>query len=158
MRNESIIASFYQHLAHGVMSVLWKMRGWSVKSSYLHYIILCFIDIIRRNYTRSYNIQSFSYPDVGVISDKYILSKSHKFADADPTGTLDPCSGTQNEQKKQRILWFRLKSEHYLRKFIESHYMRTPCQIILRYFLIHFLGTVSTTYLSQFLTIAKWSP
>ena len=58
-----------------------------------------FIDIIRRNYTRSYNIQSFSYPYVGVIFDKYILSRGQKLADADPTGTLDLCSGTQNEQK-----------------------------------------------------------
>ena len=28
---------------------------------------LRFIGIIRRNYTRSYNIQSFSYPAVGVV-------------------------------------------------------------------------------------------
>ena len=60
---------------------------------------MCFIDIIHRNYTRSYDIQSFSYPDVGVIFDKFILSRSHKLADADPTGTLDSCYGTQNEQK-----------------------------------------------------------
>ena len=57
------------------------------------------IDIIRRNYTRSYDIQSFSYPDVGVIFEKSILSRSHKLADADPTGTLDSCSVTQNKQK-----------------------------------------------------------
>ena len=41
----------------------------------------------------------FSYPDVGVIFDKYILSRNHKLVDADPAGTLDSCSGTQNEQK-----------------------------------------------------------
>ena len=58
-----------------------------------------FIDIIHRNYARSYDIQSFSYPYVGVVFDKYILSRSHKLADSDHTGTLDSCSGTQNEQK-----------------------------------------------------------
>ena len=58
-----------------------------------------FIDIIRRTDTISYNIQSFSYPDVGVVFDIYILYISHKLADADPAGTLDQCSGTQNEQK-----------------------------------------------------------
>ena len=41
----------------------------------------------------------FSYPAIGVIFDKYILSRSHKLVDVDPAGTLDPCSGTQNEQK-----------------------------------------------------------
>ena len=41
----------------------------------------------------------FPYPDVGVIFDKSILSRSHKLADADPADTLYSCSGTQNEQK-----------------------------------------------------------
>ena len=41
----------------------------------------------------------FSCPDVGVIFEKYILSRSQKLVDADPTDTLDSCSGTQNEQK-----------------------------------------------------------
>ena len=31
--------------------------------------------------------------------DKFILSRSHKLADADHTGGLDSCSETQNEQK-----------------------------------------------------------
>ena len=48
-----------------------------------------FIDTIRRNYTRKYDIQSFSYPDVGVFFDKSILSRGQKLADADPTGNLD---------------------------------------------------------------------
>ena len=48
-----------------------------------------FINIIRRNYTRSYDIQIFSYPDIGVILDKYLFSRGRKLADADPTGTLD---------------------------------------------------------------------
>ena len=34
-----------------------------------------------------------------MILDKSILSSSYKLADADPTDTLDSCSGTQNEQK-----------------------------------------------------------
>ena len=34
-----------------------------------------------------------------MIFDKSILSRSHKLADADPIGTLDSCSGAQNEQK-----------------------------------------------------------
>ena len=34
-----------------------------------------------------------------MIFNKYILSSSHKLADADPTGTLDSCYGAQNEQK-----------------------------------------------------------
>ena len=46
-----------------------------------------FIDMICRNYTRRYDIQSFYYPDVGVIFDKYVLSRSHNLADADPIGT-----------------------------------------------------------------------
>ena len=58
-----------------------------------------FIDIVRRTDTISYNIQSFSYPDVGVVFDISILYISHNLADADPAGTLDQCSGTQNEQK-----------------------------------------------------------
>ena len=58
-----------------------------------------FIGIICRKYNRSYNIQNFNYPYVGIILDKSILSRSHKLADADPTGTLDSCYGTQNEQK-----------------------------------------------------------
>ena len=78
------------------------MRGWSVKSRYLYNTILCFINIIRINYTRSYDIQSFSYSDVGVIFDKSILSRSHKLADADPTGVLNSCYGTKNEQKNTK--------------------------------------------------------
>ena len=66
---------------------------------YLQDNILRFIDIIRRNYTRSYDIQRFSYPYVGVIFDKSILSRSHKLEDADPTGTVDSCSGKKYEQK-----------------------------------------------------------
>ena len=41
-----------------------------------------------------------SYLDVGVIVFKYILSSSHNFADADPVGALESCSGAQNDQKK----------------------------------------------------------
>ena len=38
-----------------------------MKSRYLYDNILCFIQIIHRNYTRSYDIQIFPYPAVGVI-------------------------------------------------------------------------------------------
>ena len=41
----------------------------------------------------------FLYTDIGVIFEKYILSRSHKLADADPAGTLDSCSGAKNGQK-----------------------------------------------------------
>ena len=34
-----------------------------------------------------------------MIYDKSILSRSRKLADAEPTGTLDSCYGTQHEQK-----------------------------------------------------------
>ena len=67
----------------------------------LRYHSAC-IDIIRRNYTRCCDIVSFSYSDVGVICYKYILFGGHKFADADPTGSLDSCSGTKNEQKNNQ--------------------------------------------------------
>ena len=58
-----------------------------------------FINIIHRNYIIIYDIHIFSYPDVGVIFDKSILSSSKKLANVDHTGTLDLCSGTQNEHK-----------------------------------------------------------
>ena len=66
---------------------------------YISYTILHFIDIICRDYTRIYSIQSFSYSVTGVIFDKSILSRSYKLGDADPAGTLDSCYGIQNEQK-----------------------------------------------------------
>ena len=34
-----------------------------------------------------------------MVFDQSILSRSQKLADADPTGTLDSCFGTKNEQK-----------------------------------------------------------
>ena len=88
-----------ENIAHGVMSVSWKWEV-GVWNQGIFMILLCLlIDIIPRNYTRSYNIQSFSYPYVGVIFDKYIWSRSHKLAYVHPTGTLDSCSRTQKEQK-----------------------------------------------------------
>ena len=41
----------------------------------------------------------FPYPDVCVIIDKYVLSSSHKLADAYPADILDSCFGTQIEDK-----------------------------------------------------------
>ena len=55
-----------------------------------------FIDIMRINYTR---VQIFFYPDVGMIVEKYILSRSHKLVDVDPAGTVNSCYKIQNEQK-----------------------------------------------------------
>ena len=96
MFNESEVASFARKSHPQCQVIFLKMIVWRVKSRYLYDNIMHFIHIIRRNYTRSYDIQSFSYPYVGVIFDKSILSRSQKLADADPTGTLDSCSGTQN--------------------------------------------------------------
>ena len=70
-----------------------------MKSRYLQDTILRFIDIICRNYTRSYDSQIFSYLYVDVIFDKSILFRIYKLADADPAGTSDSCYGTQNEHK-----------------------------------------------------------
>ena len=58
--------------------------------------ILCFINITRINYTRSLNIQIFSYPAVGAIFEINKSSISQKLADADPAGTLDSCYGIGN--------------------------------------------------------------
>ena len=55
--------------------------------------------MICRNCTRSYNIHSFSYPDVRAVLNIYISSRSHELADSDTSGTLDSCSGKQNEHK-----------------------------------------------------------
>ena len=61
--------------------------------------ILRFVDIICRNYTISYNIRSFLNLSIGMIFEMYILSSRHKLVNADPAGTLESFSGTQNEQK-----------------------------------------------------------
>ena len=50
---------------------------------------------------------SYALRYLGVIFEKCILSICHKLADADPSGTLDSLSGTQNEQKIYIIMWFR---------------------------------------------------
>ena len=60
---------------------------------------MSFIDTTCRNYTRSYDIHSFTYIYIGAIFERPILYRSLKLADADPAGTLDSCSGTQNEHK-----------------------------------------------------------
>ena len=68
-----------------------------------------FIDITCIEYTRIYDIHIFSYPDLVVILEIYILSRSHKLADVDPSGTLDSCSGTKTNRKIHIILWLRQK-------------------------------------------------
>ena len=57
-----------------------KKGGWSLKSRCIQDNILCFIDIICRNYTRSYDIQSFYYPDVGVIFENifYLVTSDNE--------------------------------------------------------------------------------
>ena len=50
------------------------------------------------------------------------------------------------------------KLEHYLRKYSESHHMQNLCQRIILSFLIHFLVTISISYLSQSLAISKCYP
>ena len=87
-----------------------------------------FIDIIRRNYTRSYDIQIFFHPDVGVIFEKYILSSCHKLVDADPAGTLDSCYGTKNEQKNTQNTVIEVEIRLFVCTSTESHHMRTLCQ------------------------------
>ena len=61
--------------------------------------MLCFIDVIHRSYTKSYNIQSFFDPDVGVIFEKSILSSSHKLVDEESAGILDPYYGKKKTEK-----------------------------------------------------------
>ena len=62
-RNESVVASFRLEISPMVSCPFReKMSGWSVKSRYLYDTILCFIDIVRINYARSYNIQIFFLP------------------------------------------------------------------------------------------------
>ena len=46
----------------------------------------------------------FPCPAVGVIFDKYFLSKSHNLAYVDPAGNLDSCSGTLKESKIHIIM------------------------------------------------------
>ena len=81
-------------LAHGVMSVPWRWEAGVWNQGALG--VLLFINVIRKNYTRSLNIHISPYPDVNVIKKK---SSSQKSVDAAPTGTLDSCSGPQNEQR-----------------------------------------------------------
>ena len=47
-----------------------------MKSRYLEDTILCFIDIIHRSYTRSYDIQIFPHPTVSCVISvgKIVLS------------------------------------------------------------------------------------
>ena len=58
-----------------------------MKSRYVYDTILRFIGVISRNCLRSYDIQSFSCLDVGVMFDKSVLSRILKYEDADPAGT-----------------------------------------------------------------------
>ena len=58
------------------------------------------------------------------------------------------------------LRWIGMSCFHILYricKSIESHHMQNLCQIILQSYLIHLLGTVSTDYFWQSLTIAEHS-
>ena len=98
MRNNSFVASF--HLAISPMVSCLFCEEWEagVKNRGTFRILL-FINIIHRNYTRIYNIQSFFLPRYRCDFWKSILSISHELADEYPAETLDSCSGTQNVQK-----------------------------------------------------------
>ena len=67
-------------------------------------------------------------------------------------------TGHKINRKTHRITWLREKSENNLRKSTEFHHTRTLCQRIMWSCLIHFLFTVSTSYFSQLLEIAKCPP
>ena len=123
---------------------------------------LRYYSVLYRHHTQKL-YQKLQYPEffptqmqvLFLIFNKYII---HKLADADPACNLDSCSVTWNEIKIYRIMWLRQKAEHYLCKSSQSHHIRTPCQIILRYCLIYFLDTVSNDYFSQLLPIPKCFP
>ena len=91
------------NISHDVMSVSWKKWEDGVWNQGTFRIIL-FIDTIRRNYTRSYNIHSFFLLRCRCNPRKIYLSRSHKLADTDPAGTLDSCSKKTNI-KIHRMMW-----------------------------------------------------
>ena len=96
MRNDSVIVKFCLEIPPVVSYSFCENERLECEIKVLLGYYSAFLDIIRIKYARRYNIQSYSHRDVGVIFDKYILCISHKLVDAEPTGTLDSCSGTQN--------------------------------------------------------------
>ena len=54
-----------------------------------YYLLTSYVEII----LEATNSRGFSYLHVGVIFEKYILSRSQKLADVDPSGTLNSCYG-----------------------------------------------------------------
>ena len=73
-------------LNQGTLRILF----WFLSTSYLEIILEATI------------CTDFSYPDIGVIFEIYILSRSHNLEDADPAGTLDSCFGKPNGQKNTK--------------------------------------------------------
>ena len=84
------------------MSVSWKngspeceikvpLGYYYLLTSYVENILEAMISIV------------LSYQDVGVIIEKYILSRIQKLADSDPAGNLDSWYGGGNEQKSTQI-------------------------------------------------------
>ena len=128
MHNESVIASFCSEMSPMV-------------SCLFHY--------------KCYDILSFPYPYVGVIFDKSFLSRSHKLADADPTGTLDSWLRGGGEQKTHTEYCYWGRNQNIMYVSLQYHHMQTPGQRIFLSCLIHFLCPGSTDYLSLLLPIDK---
>ena len=70
MRNDYIIAIFFLAISPLVSCPFVKNERLECEIKVSLGYCSAFIDIIRRNYNKSYDIQSFSYPYVGVIFDK----------------------------------------------------------------------------------------
>ena len=86
---------FLGNLAHGVMSVSWEWEAGVWNKGILRILFY----VLSTSYVEIILETTITYPDVGVIFAKYILSRSQKLADAYPTGNLDSCSGTKYEHK-----------------------------------------------------------
>ena len=82
---------FLGNLDHGVMSVLLKNERLEceIKVPLGYYSLSLSYVELKLEATIS---RVFSYRDVGVIFEMYILSSSQKLIDADPAGTLYLCS------------------------------------------------------------------
>ena len=91
-----IATSYFSHLGLEQPGTL-RITFYVLSTSYVEIILVATISRVS------------SYPDVGVIPDESILSRSHKFADVDPALTLDSCSATKNEQKNTQNNVIRVK-------------------------------------------------
>ena len=71
------------------------MKGWSSNQGNFRILFCVLLTLYTEIILEATISRVFPYPDVRVIFGKSILYRSHKLADADPTGTLDSYSGTQ---------------------------------------------------------------